>query len=448
MLVANDVLPAAALPSAKVRRRTSVGFAWAGFMALLALRCADRLRQPHLWAEDGVVFFSQAFEHGARSLALSYAGHHHLGPRLVAWLLTFLPVKAFAYGCTLSSMAVHAAVCTTLLRPGYGWLVRSPVLRAGACLAMAMGPGLYEVLGNLANLHNLLMMFVGLRLLRAPQARLGRWDWALLLLAAGSDGSVAVWCPALAMRLWLQRSLPIHLRAGARRDDVATGVLLLAASCVHAWTLRATAALPHERFAPVPVDVAARTLTYVAAQRFAVHPWRGATGATVHMPATQTGICLVLAGLVAIAAAVALRRPRQMALVVAGCACVLALYAVTIVVRPYSATYLVERLPHIFRHRYAVAAFPFAVVFWACAIDTLRELWRGAYVVAALALVAFVDRTQPFNLGPQEGACTGWHQTAAQIQEAVDARRCATLRFACNSTNWAFTYQSPKAWCR
>jgi hypothetical protein len=46
---------------------------------------------PQFWAEDGVIFFTQAMEKGACSFTISYAGYLHLIPRSIAYIATFLP---------------------------------------------------------------------------------------------------------------------------------------------------------------------------------------------------------------------------------------------------------------------------------------------------------------------------------------------------------------------
>lgn len=46
---------------------------------------------PQFWAEDGVIFFTEAMKNGAHSFTIPYAGYLHLIPRAIAFLATFLP---------------------------------------------------------------------------------------------------------------------------------------------------------------------------------------------------------------------------------------------------------------------------------------------------------------------------------------------------------------------
>jgi len=47
---------------------------------------------PQFWAEDGVIFFTEAMKNGAHAFTTPYAGYLHLIPRSVAFLATFLPI--------------------------------------------------------------------------------------------------------------------------------------------------------------------------------------------------------------------------------------------------------------------------------------------------------------------------------------------------------------------
>jgi len=47
---------------------------------------------PQFWAEDGVIFFTEAMKNEAHAFTTPYAGYLHLIPRSVAFLANFLPI--------------------------------------------------------------------------------------------------------------------------------------------------------------------------------------------------------------------------------------------------------------------------------------------------------------------------------------------------------------------
>ena len=62
--------------------------------ALLLLRRPGSLLHPQFWAEDGPLFFQDAFNHGFRSTILQPAsGYLHSFPRLVAGLSLLVPLE-------------------------------------------------------------------------------------------------------------------------------------------------------------------------------------------------------------------------------------------------------------------------------------------------------------------------------------------------------------------
>ena len=71
-------------------------FSISGFFISLFLRRPEFLKDPQLWAEDGI-FLSQAFNLGIKSLIFSHAGYQHLYIRLVAYLTDISPIALIHY---------------------------------------------------------------------------------------------------------------------------------------------------------------------------------------------------------------------------------------------------------------------------------------------------------------------------------------------------------------
>jgi hypothetical protein len=117
--------------------------------ALLLLRQLGAPALDTLWAEDGLIFLSDALAGGLRgTIAKPYAGYMHLLPRLVAWLASLAPLgwaSAIVSGLpallvALSSLFVFHASRAALEDEG-----KRAILAASIVLLPASH---YEVLNN------------------------------------------------------------------------------------------------------------------------------------------------------------------------------------------------------------------------------------------------------------------------------------------------------------
>src|SRR5512139_1888487 len=86
--------------------------------ALLLLRNPASLLHPQFWAEDGTLFFQQAFDSGFLSTVLQPAsGYLHAFPRLVAGLSLLFPMEQAPLVFNLAAFAVQLAPALYLLSP-------------------------------------------------------------------------------------------------------------------------------------------------------------------------------------------------------------------------------------------------------------------------------------------------------------------------------------------
>lgn len=109
-----------------------------------ALRFRGVLLDPTFWAEDCTVFFRESVEIGPSAILLPVFGSFLTLPRLVAFLVSFLPTywAPFLYAVTaglLSSLSL-----SLFSRTGYRWLVPDDRLRVLVCWLFSLAPGTYE----------------------------------------------------------------------------------------------------------------------------------------------------------------------------------------------------------------------------------------------------------------------------------------------------------------
>jgi hypothetical protein len=187
-------------------------------IALLWARRPLQFRRPQLWAEDGPIFFQQAYLDATGSLVTRYFGYHHLVPRLVAFVARAVPIAWVPAIYALASGTLTIALVAYALSRRMPF---SPSIRVALALAAIAAPVATEVFLNLTNVQWFLAL--GLLLLGisvSPRTRLQRVFDISLLLVAGLTGPFALlFVPCFAIRWW------------ARRDGHSVVLLALLVAC-------------------------------------------------------------------------------------------------------------------------------------------------------------------------------------------------------------------------
>lgn len=171
--------------SAWVARRTIVVTVLIGCLsAFAAWSRVPAIARDTLWAEDGRNFLQDALSFGPLdSLFLPYAGYLHTLPRIVAALtVQFVPVQFFALSMTAGAClaaGVMASIIYVCTRDVISW-VPARVLIASLTVLAPLVPR--EVLGNMANLHSLVLWTMLWVLLYRPRTRAGRYALTVFAL--------------------------------------------------------------------------------------------------------------------------------------------------------------------------------------------------------------------------------------------------------------------------
>jgi hypothetical protein len=165
-------------------RRTIVVTVLIGCLsAFAAWSRVPAIARDTLWAEDGRNFLQDALSFGPfDSLFLPYAGYLHTLPRIVAALtVQFVPVQFFALSMTAGAClaaGVMASIVYVCSRDVLSW-VPARMLIASLTVLAPLVPR--EVLGNMANLHSLVLWTMLWVLLYRPRTRAG--GYALTVFA-------------------------------------------------------------------------------------------------------------------------------------------------------------------------------------------------------------------------------------------------------------------------
>ncbi|HEV8561758.1 MAG TPA: hypothetical protein VGR06_36010 [Actinophytocola sp.] len=159
----------------------------------------------HVWAEDGARFLVDALrEPLAANLVAPYGGYLHTVPRLVAELVSVLPLSWAAVAIAIAVALLRTGVALLVFAASGGYLRAVPVRIGLAALVIVLPAGNSETLGNLANLHWFLLYGAFWAVLWRPASLgLNVLAAAVVLLAGLSSPLVFLLAPLALLRLAL-----------------------------------------------------------------------------------------------------------------------------------------------------------------------------------------------------------------------------------------------------
>jgi hypothetical protein len=166
-----------------------------------------RTRLNHIWAEDGARFLVDALTQpfGA-TLVAPYDGYLHSVPRLMADLVSILPLPAAAAGLAISAAALRAGIALLVFVASRGILRSQPIRLALAALVIVIPAGNWESLNNLTNAHWFALYAAFWALMWRPIRHWQHVLAALVLFLASTTSPIALILTPLAVaRLALPR---------------------------------------------------------------------------------------------------------------------------------------------------------------------------------------------------------------------------------------------------
>ncbi len=188
-------------------RGTRIGlqvFLFLAAAALVASRRPDAILNPQFFAEDGAVWFPDAYNLGLRCLALPEAGYLHTLTRLIALLTLLFPFTAAPLVMNLCAIAVQALPVNLFLSSRFSAIPIGPRL-FGAFLYLAL-PNSYEINANITTIQWHLALLTCLVLFAEPAESLG---WRIFdvgtLVLMSVDGPMGILLVPVAVALWWKR---------------------------------------------------------------------------------------------------------------------------------------------------------------------------------------------------------------------------------------------------
>jgi hypothetical protein len=169
-----------------------------------ALRRLNFFTSPKLWAEDGLIFWSDSRRFPIwQTIFHPYVGYLHVIPRILAAITAVFPIGATPVLYTALAIVVTSLSCALVLRAEMKWLIPSYWVRAFVFAALVVLPGAgSEISGNLSGIQEYLAIgLLILALSQDPESRRFRIFLMPLVVAMALTGPFA---PILVLAFWLR----------------------------------------------------------------------------------------------------------------------------------------------------------------------------------------------------------------------------------------------------
>lgn len=174
--------------------------------AIIVSRRPDAVLNAQFYAEDGMVWYPDAYRFGVHSVVMPVAGYLHVFTRLVALFTVLLPFSLAPLVMNLCAIVVQILPVNIFLSSRFSHIpVRMRLL--GSFLYLVI-PNSWEINANITNVQWHLVLLACLVLLAQPaNGRAWRiFDGAVLLLTSFSS-PIAVLLVPVAAALWWHRRL-------------------------------------------------------------------------------------------------------------------------------------------------------------------------------------------------------------------------------------------------
>jgi hypothetical protein len=199
-------------------------------VVVVILRRRDAVTYPQFWAEDGVVWFTDAYNGGVASIIRSYSGYLVTLPRLVAIPSVYLSLQQAALLFNLVAVAAQVAPAAFFMSRRFEHVAPRLWVRATVAIAYLLIPS-FELDATLTNsLWHLAILAIMVVVARPPTAAVSRVFDVTVLVLAGLTGPFAVLlAPAAFVRVLVSRV--------ARRWYIAMTGALVATLAVQGWVV-------------------------------------------------------------------------------------------------------------------------------------------------------------------------------------------------------------------
>lgn len=184
-------------------KKSHILFYLALFTLLLFIRAQAIFLHPMFWAEDGHIFFSEAYNLGLHSFITTYAGYLHTIPRIIAYSTLHLPYSVIPAVYSYIALAGVIFCAGTVLSERFP-LPYKPLLALSVILIPTTG----EAIGSICNLQNALTpLFLFLLFAKTPvNKKQAAFDYVILFLISFTGPYILIFYPLFLLQLFRKRN--------------------------------------------------------------------------------------------------------------------------------------------------------------------------------------------------------------------------------------------------
>jgi hypothetical protein len=173
---------------------------------LTLLRSPSAVLQPELWAEDGVVWFHDAYTYGwFAPLKLTYAGYLQAFARLIADVGLLVPLDQVPRLFALTALVVQVLPAVLIVSKRYARVVGDYRVRVVLAALYLLVPNSFEANVNLTNAQWHLGLLAVMVVLAAPPGRIGKAFDVTVILLSGLTGPFVLSLIVVAAILYVVR---------------------------------------------------------------------------------------------------------------------------------------------------------------------------------------------------------------------------------------------------
>ncbi|WP_024900323.1 hypothetical protein [Brucella rhizosphaerae] len=179
---------------------------------IFALRRPDIIYNASFWAEDGLVWYKQAYEFGIASLALPQNGYYQTISKLTALASLVVPMEYAPLFFNVAGLTIRSLFVAYILTNRMSAIPLS--YRIAVCVYIVLMPGLIEVHANITNTQWYLSMWILCVLLsNRPNSQLWFLHDIFLMFLSGLSGPFVVFLvPVFAVRYGFDRDFRNYIK--------------------------------------------------------------------------------------------------------------------------------------------------------------------------------------------------------------------------------------------
>ncbi len=202
-----SIIPVCKVLLKQKRLYTIKQYQWFLFaFSILLFKGIFKIYYADLWAEDGRIFYQQAITLGIKSFFKPYAGYCHTLPRILIYLFSFFHAVFLPFLIIISTYSIYSFVLIQFTKLHYTWIIKNSNLKPFIIILLCFAPGVDNVVGNLANLHWILLAFLGVLSLKELSYKYTLAELVFSFLCIASEGATIILLPVFILRVIIKKT--------------------------------------------------------------------------------------------------------------------------------------------------------------------------------------------------------------------------------------------------